>query len=73
LKAIGTTSEQAEEIVARVKAEESKPRLEKSTRHTPEASSQAKRKETLTIETKSLPKPQPTRGGGFSRQMRTNK
>ena len=65
--------EQAKEIVARVKAEESMPRPEKSTRHTPEASFQAKRKDTLAIETKSLPKPQPTRGGGFSSQTRTNK
>ena len=65
--------EQAEEIVARVKAEESKPRPEKSTRRAPEVSSQAKRKDTLATETKSLPKPQLTRGGGSSNQTRTNK
>jgi len=63
--------EHAEEIVARVRAEEKdkKPRPEKSTRRAPEAFSQAKRKDTLTKETKSLSKPQPTRGDGFSSQM----
>ena len=55
--------EQAEEIVAMVKAEENKPRPEKSTRRAPEASFQAKRKDTLATETKSPSKPQPTRGG----------
>jgi len=45
--------EQAEEIVAKVKAEEGKPRPEKSTRRTPEASFQDKRKDTLAAKTKS--------------------
>ena len=54
--------EQAEEIVARVKTEEGKSRPEKSTKRMPEASFQAKRKDKLATETRSLPKPQPTRG-----------
>jgi len=49
--------EQAEDIVARVKAEENKPRPEKSTRRTPEVSFQSKRKDTLATETKSPVKP----------------
>ena len=53
---------QAEEIIARVKAEENKPRLEKSTRQALEASFQAKRKDTLATETKSPSKPQSARG-----------
>jgi len=65
--------EQAEEIVARVKAEENKPRPEKLTRCAPEASFQAKRKDTLATETKSPSKPQPTRGGSTSTQPRANK
>ena len=65
--------EQAEEIVARVKTEENKPRPEKLTRRLPEASFQAKRKDTLTIETKSPSKPQPARGGSSSSQLDTNK
>jgi len=55
--------EKAEEIVARVKTEENKARIEKSTRRAPEASFQAKRKDTLEIETKSPSKPQRARGG----------
>jgi len=51
-------SEQIEEIVARVGAEENKPRFEKSIRRMPEASFQAKRKDTLATETKSPSKPQ---------------
>ena len=50
--------EQAEGIVARVKAEENKPRPEKSTRRTPEVSFQSKRKETLATEMKSPVKSQ---------------
>jgi len=65
--------EQAEEIIARVRAEENKPRPEKSTRCTPEISFQSKRKDTLATETKSPVKPQPARGGGSSSQPRTNK
>jgi len=45
--------EQVEEIIARVRAEENKPRPEKKTRRTPEVSFQSKRKDTLTTETKS--------------------
>jgi len=55
--------DQAEEIIVRVRAEENKPRPEKSTRHAPEVSFQSKRKDTLATETKSPAKPQPTRGG----------
>jgi len=58
--------EQAEEIIARVRAEENKPRPEKSTRHTPEIFFQSKRKDTLATETKFPVKPQPARGGGSS-------
>jgi len=58
--------EQAEAIIARVKIEENKPRLEKSTRRTPEVSFQSKRKDTLATEAKSPVKPQPTRGGSSS-------
>jgi len=58
--------EQAEEIVASVKAEEGKPRPEKSTGHAPEASFQAKRKDTLATEMKSPSKLQPARGGSSS-------
>ena len=65
--------EQAEEIVAKVKAEENKPRPEKSTRHAPEVSFQAKKKNTLATETKSPTKPQPTIGGGFSSKLRAKK
>ena len=57
--------EQAEEIIVRVKPEEGKPRPEKSTRHAPEASFQAKRKDTLATETKSPTKPQPARVDRF--------
>jgi len=46
-----------EEIVARVKAKENKLRPEKSTRRAPEASFQAKRKDTLVKEIKSPSKP----------------
>ena len=49
--------EQAEEIVARVRAEENKPRPKKSTRRAPEISFQSKRKDTLATETKSPVKP----------------
>jgi len=65
--------EQVEEIVARVKAEENKPRPEKSTRRALEASFHAKSKGTLTIETKSPSKPQPARGGSSSTQPSSNK
>ena len=64
---------QAEEIVAWVKAEENKPRPEKSTRLAPEASFQAKKKDTVATEKKSPSKPQPARGGTSSTQPRTNK
>jgi len=42
-------------------------------RRAPEASFQAKRNDTLATETKSLPKPQSTRGGGSSNQSCVNK
>jgi len=54
--------EQAEEIVARVRAEENKPRPERSTQRASEVSFQSKRKDTLATETKSPVKPQPTSG-----------
>ena len=65
--------EQAEEIVARVKAEENKPILEKLTRRTTEVSFQSKQKDTLAAETKSPVKPQPTRGGGSPSQPRASR
>jgi len=65
--------EQAEEIIARIKAEENKPRPKKSTRRAPEVPFQSKRKDTLVIESKSPVKPQPTRGGGSSSQQRANR
>ena len=65
--------EQAKEIVARVKAEENKPRPEKSTRRTLEASFEVKRKDTLVKKIKSASKPQPARGGSSSIQPRANK
>jgi len=46
--------EQAEEIVARVKAEEGMPKPEKLTRRVLEASFQAKRKDTLATDEVSL-------------------
>jgi len=49
--------EHAEEIVVRVRAEENKPRPEKSTRCAPEVSFQSKRKDTLETEIKSPVKP----------------
>ena len=64
---------QAKEIVAKIKVEEGKPRPEKSTRSAPEASFQAKRKDTLATETKSSSKLQPARGGSSSSQPRANK
>jgi len=64
--------EQAEDIVARVRVEENRPMPEKATRRTPEVSFQSKRKDTLATETKSLVKPQSTRGGGSSSQPRAN-
>ena len=65
--------EQIEEIVTRVRAEEDRPRPEKTTRRVPEVSFQSKRKDTLATETKSLVKLQPTRGGSSSNQLRANK
>ena len=65
--------EQAEEIVAMVRAEEDKPRPEKSTRRMPETSFQLKRKDNLATETKSPVKPQPVRESGSSSQPRANK
>ena len=65
--------EQAEEIIARVRTEENKPRLEKSTRRASEISFQSKIKDTLVTETKSLVKSQPIRGGSSSSQPRANK
>ena len=56
-----------------VKAEKNKPRPEKSTRRTLEVSFQLKRKDTLATETKSPIKPQPTRGGSSSSQLRANR
>jgi len=66
-------SEQEEEIVTRVKAEENKPRPEESTRRAPEEYFQGKRKDTLATETKSPSKPQPARGGSSSTQSHANK
>ena len=57
--------EQAEEIIARIRAEKNKPRPEKSIRRTPKVSFQSKRKDTLATETKSPCKPQSARGGAL--------
>ena len=65
--------EQAKETVAGVKAEEGKPRPQKSTRRVPEAFFQVKRKDTLAIETKSPSKSQLARGDSSSSQPRSNK
>ena len=65
--------EQPEEIVARVRAEENKPRPERSTRRAPDTSLQAKRKDNLATETKSPVKPQPVKGSGSSSQPRASK
>ena len=73
LEAVSQQGEQAEEIVARVRAEENKPRPKKSTRRAPEVSFQSKRKDTLATETNTPVKPQPARGGGSSSQPRANK
>ena len=64
---------QAEEIVARVNAEENKLRPEKSTRRAPETSFQVKRKETLATEMKSPSKSQPVIGGSSSSKPHANK
>ena len=65
--------EQAEKIVTRVRAEENKPRPERSTKCMPEVSFQSKRKDTLVTETKSPIKSQPARGGSSSSQPYANK
>ena len=65
--------EQAEEIIAGVRAGENKPRPEKSTRRMPETSFQSKRNDNLATEIKSPVKPQPVRGGGSSSQPCANK
>jgi len=65
--------EQAEEIVARVRAEENKPRPERSTRRAPDTSLQIKWKDNMATETKSPAKPQPVKGSGSSSQPRANK
>ena len=64
--------EQAKELVARVRVEENKPKPERSTRRTPDASFQIKRKDNLAIETKSPVKPQPVKGSGSSSQPRAS-
>ena len=66
--------EQAEEIVARVKAEEkdTKPRPDKSTRRAPETS-QLRRMDTLAIEVKSSFKPKSARGNSSADEARANK
>ena len=75
LKAVGATSEQAEEIVARVRAEEknSKPRPDKPMQRAPESSSQPRRRDTLIIEVKSPSKTQSVRGGMPLGQARASK
>ena len=65
--------EHAEEIVARVRAEEGKPRPERSTKRAPDTSLQAKRKDNLAAETRSPVKPQLVKGSGSSSQPRANK
>ena len=60
---------------ARIKAEEqnSKPRPDKSTRRTPESSSQPRKRDTLAKEAKSPSKTQSVRGGMTHDQARVNK
>ena len=67
--------EQTEEIVARVRAEKktAKPRPDKSMRHTPESSSQLRRRDSLAMKVKSPSKSQSVRGGMASGQARANK
>ena len=67
--------EQAETLVARVKAEEGESRAKtaKSMQRTPNQSSRSKGKDTLATETMSSAKPQPARENTTSGQVRTNK
>ena len=65
--------EQAKEIIARVRAEENKLKPERSTRRTPDASLQTKRKDNLAIDMKSPVKPQSVKESGSSSQPRANK
>jgi len=67
--------EQAEEIVARIRAEEknSKPRPDKLMRRAPESSSQPRRRDTLAMKVKSPSKTQSVRGGMAPGQARDNK
>ena len=67
--------EQAEEIVARVRAEEkdSKLRPDKLMRRVPESSSQPRRRDTLATKVKSPSKSQLVRGGMAPGQSRANK
>jgi len=65
--------EQAKEIIARVMAEENKPKPERSTRRTPDTSLQTKRKDNLAIDIKSPVKPQSIKESGSSSQPRANK
>ena len=66
--------EHTEEIIARVKAEErkNKPKFDRLTRRMPEQSSQPRRRDTLSMDTTSSPKPQLVRGGKSSNQARAN-
>ena len=66
---------QAEEIIARVRAEEkdSKPKKDKSIRRAPESSSQLRRRDTLATEVKSPSKTQLDRRGMALGQARANK
>ena len=68
-----SSSMHTEEIIARVRAEENKPKPKKLTRRMPEVSFQLKRKNTLATETKSPYKLQPARGGSSLSQPRSNK
>jgi len=67
--------EHAEEIIARVRAEEkdSKQRFNKSMRRILESCSHPRRRDTLATEVKSPPKTQSVKGGMVFRQPRENK
>jgi len=74
-EAVSTIRRTMEEIVAKVRAEEkdSKPRLDKPTRHPPESSSQLRRSDTLAMEVKSPSKTQSVRGSMAPGQACANK
>lgn len=63
-KQLNQHNEQAEEIMARVRAKKSRPRSERPPRQTHDQSIKTEKKETLTVEAKHLQCLQAARGGG---------